>query len=218
MNHIIPTVFAQSKKEFHQRFEKLREVSQNLQIDFMDGALVKAKSVKINEIPYLGQYSNNFEAHLMVKNTEHWIYQAARRGFFKIIIHIEIGSAEKVNEMIEEINAYSLRAFLAINPETNLNKIKPFINKVEGILVMGVHPGKEHQSLAKNTASRIKQIKKWNKKLIVQVDGGVNDKTVGVLAKAGADFTNSGSFVSDAKDPKAALKLLENNFKKARSL
>lgn len=92
MNHIIPTDFAKSKKEFYKKFIRLVKISKDIQIDFMDGVFVKSKSIHIEDVPYLLDYNNNFEAHLMVKDPELWIYKAVRRGFSKIIIHIEIGN------------------------------------------------------------------------------------------------------------------------------
>jgi pentose-5-phosphate-3-epimerase len=78
---------------------------------------------------------------------------------------------------------------------------------------MGIHAGKEHQSLNTNTTKRISALKKKHKNLWVQVDGGVNAKTIGRLARAGVDAVNSGSFVSEAEKPREALKLLEERFR-----
>ena len=74
---------------------------------------------------------------------------------------------------------------------------------------------KEHQGLAPNTARRVSALKS-RKGVWVQVDGAVNDQTIGLLATAGADAVNSGSFVAEAKDPKEALKLLERKFEEGK--
>jgi len=84
---IIPTIFSKNKKQFNERFNKLIKISKNIQIDFMDGKFVKAKSVQLSQIPNLKKYKNNFEAHLMVKNPESWITKLKQKGFKKIIFH-----------------------------------------------------------------------------------------------------------------------------------
>ena len=86
---IIPTIFATNKSDFDKRFNLLRKISKNLQIDFMDGKLVDSKSISLNEVPNLSRYKNNFEAHLMVKNPDRWISDLEKKGFSKVIFHIE---------------------------------------------------------------------------------------------------------------------------------
>ena len=75
---------------------------------------------------------------------------------------------------------------------------------------MGVHPGKEHQSFIPPVYKKISQIRKANKKIIIQIDGGVNEKNVKKLIKSGANYLNSGSYVSSSQNPKQALLHLNN--------
>ena len=76
---------------------------------------------------------------------------------------------------------------------------------MDGILFLGVHPGKEHQTLIPSTIKKVRELRKFNKKIKIQVDGGVNEKTAPKLFKAGANYLNSGSFTYNAKNPKGAL-------------
>lgn len=214
MVHVIPTDFAFSKKEFKEKFAKLVKISHAIQIDFMDGDFVPVKSVHLKDVPDLRKYNIDFEAHLMVKHPKKWIKGAAKKGFNKLIFHVEVVKSKKKGmKIIEMIRLNGMKPMIAINSDTSFFRINPFLKYVEGVLVMGIHAGAEHQSLAKNTTTRIKILKKRFPKLWVQVDGGVNDKTIGVLACAGVDAVNSGSFVSDAKNPKSALTLLEKKFR-----
>jgi len=98
---------------------------------------------------------------------------------------------------------------VAINPETKLSsKILDKIYLTKFVLLMGVHPGKEKQALKKSILGRIKKIKSFSRKIIVQVDGGVNPKTARKLFDSGADILNSGSFVCESKNPKEAIEEL----------
>src|SRR3989344_5043090 len=167
---IIPTIFAHNKKEFSQRFQKLLPISKNLQIDFMDGKFVKSKSISLSNIPNLKKYKKNFEAHLMVKNPDNYLKKLKKKGFNKIIFHyISTNDSEKT---IKKIKQLKLSAWLAINPQVSIKKIK------------------------------------------VQIDGGVNDKTLVLLAKLGVNYINSGSYISDSKNPGQTLKKLNNLYEK----
>ena len=215
-NKIIPTVFAHNAKDFNKRFSKLIKIANYIQIDFMDGKFVSGKSIELNKIPNLKKYKNNFEAHLMVKNPQNWVKRCLVKGFDKIIFHIEaVRNAKEAIKIIDYVKNKGKKCFVAINPSTPLERIIPLIigSDIDGILIMGVYPGKEHQNLVGNVFARIRQIKKLNKKIVVQIDGGVNDKTALRFSRAGEDLINTGSFVSEAKNPKKALMLLEKKFK-----
>ncbi len=218
MSHcVIPTVFAHSPEEFKQRFAKLVKIAPALQIDFMDGVLVPATSMPLSVVPDLRKYKIAFEAHLMVADPEKWITETAKKGFRKIIVHIEsIKNNDRGLDLIHRIRTANAKPMLAINPETSMEELGPFLDAIDEILVMGVHPGKEHQGLEPNTSRRIITLKKMKPKLWVQVDGGVNTDNIGELATAGADAINSGSFIADSQNPKAILKLLEKKFKEGK--
>jgi len=206
MNNIIPTIFSKNKKEFQERYVKLIGVSKNLQVDFMDGKFVPGKSVQLKDIPKLPR-NYNFEAHLMCKNPEGYVTKLKVKGFNKVIFHFNSGDNVKA---IAKIKDAGMKAFLAVNPENKTKDFSYLLSLVDGILVMGVHPGKEHQKFIPETLKKVREIRKLTEKPI-QVDGGVNLKTIGKLGKAGATIFNSGSFVSEAENPKKALIELRNS-------
>lgn len=203
MTLIIPTIFATNKKQFEEKFRKLLPIANNIQIDFMDGKFVKAKSFSLKEIPNLNKYKNKFEAHLMVKSPEKYLTKLKQKGFKKIIFHIEAISNQ--NKIIRKIRTLKMKPMIAINPETKVERIPENTD----VLLMGVHPGKEHQKLILKTLKKIKDLRKKNKKIKIQIDGGVSPKTIKKLKKAGADVFNSGSFISEAENSKEAFNKLK---------
>ncbi|MCC7574642.1 hypothetical protein KO361_03555 [Candidatus Woesearchaeota archaeon] len=206
---VIPTVFSHNKKEFCSRLDSLLKVSKNLQVDFMDGSFVSSKSVLPRHVPVLSKFSNIFEAHLMVSDPEKFWTKIRSKGFKKIIFHLE--SFEDKNDALiffNKLKKQKIRPVLAVNPGTVLSK--ELVRGFDFFLVMGVHPGKEKQSLIPSTFSRIKFIKSVNPSAKVQVDGGVNPGNSSKLFKAGADYINSGSYISDNEDPEKALLSLLN--------
>ncbi|MBS3090919.1 hypothetical protein J4217_00540 [Candidatus Pacearchaeota archaeon] len=214
MNRIIPTVFATNRKEFDRRFKELIKVSEKIQIDIMDGKFVKAKSIDINDIPDLKKLKNIFEVHLMVKSPEKMIKILKDKGAKKIIFHYEsYWNILKCISLASEIKNLGMEAWLALNPETSIAKISGFVSEFDGILLFGVHPGKEHQPLIARTYRKIRELKGIDKNLKVQVDGGVNPNDVTKLGLYGADYLNSGSFVFNGKNPKKAIKELNDLMK-----
>lgn len=210
---IIPTVFAINKKEFDERFGKLIGASKELQIDFMDGRFVRAKGIQLKNVPNLKR-KGKFEAHLMVSNPEKWIEKLKLKGFSKVIFHVETMKNDKgIDEIIKKIKGLRLKCWIALNPGTSLKKIEEFLDRVDGVMFMGVNPGREKQKFVDGVYGKIKEFRKKNKRIKIQVDGGVSLKNIERLGKIGVDIVNSGSFVSGAKNPRKALMELRKKFR-----
>tara|TARA_Y100000310_G_scaffold327843_1_gene394811 strand:- start:2254 stop:2895 length:642 start_codon:yes stop_codon:yes gene_type:complete len=207
---IIPTIFAISKKEFDKKFKTLTPLSKKIQIDFMDKKFVTNKSVKLSDIPNLKNFDNEFEAHLMIHNPKTWIKRLKNKGFQKVIFHYETLTEKEIPKLINEIQKLDMQAFLAINPKTREEKTFPFLKHVDGIMIMGVTPGGEHQRILRKTYYKIQNLREKSKSVIIQIDGGVNSRTAPYLVKDGANILNSGSYISKNKNPKEALEYLKS--------
>lgn len=209
---IIPTVFATSKREFDERFKKLNKISRNLQIDFMDGKLVRTKSIELKDVLSL-KGKGVFEAHLMVDNPESWIVDLSKKGFKKVLFHYEsLRTHTQISNLVFRIKGNGMKPWIVFNPETDFRHILTIIDDVsdiEGIMFMGHLPGRENETIDLNVVRKIRNIKSTGRKIKIQVDGGVDDKSLPLLVKAGVDVVNVGSFIAEAKDPKKAMKELE---------
>lgn len=206
---VIPTVFAFTKKEFSERLAKLAPISKELQVDFMDGKLTGKKGVKLSDVPKV----NGYEAHLMVKEPARWLPGIKKKGFRKVMFHYE--SYKDIDTCFNLIfcgNRLGLDMFVTFNPDAKLSIVREFVDKVQGIMFMGVIPGKENQKFRTGILAKIKAIRKMSKKLIIQVDGGVDLKTIVDLKKAGVDIVNTGSFVGKSENPRKALDELKKKF------
>ncbi len=215
MKHrIIPTVFALNKEDFYKRFNKLIGITNYLQIDFMDGKFVKAKSVKIEDVPDCHEYWGKFEAHLMARNPEKYIEKLKEKGFFRVIFHYEaLRNDNKIINLISEIKRNRMKAVIAINPSTGLDKILGFLDRVNGVLFMGVNPGKENQKFIFSVYEKIAELRKINRKIEISVDGGVNFSNIGKLRDLGVNYINSGGLISNSSNPKKMLKALKRAFR-----
>lgn len=208
---LIPTVFADNKKDFDNRFNKLVKISKNIQIDFMDGLFVSARSIPLSQMPDFKKYKNNFEAHLMFSNPINHLEKLRQAGFKKIIFHVETKKPEKTIELIKK---EKLIPYLAINPETPVEKTFPYLSRIKGVLFMGVHPGKEHQKFISSVYKKIKLLRSVNKAVRIQVDGGVNFQNVKKFKELGVDFINSGSLISESENPKEVFAKLNSVVKR----
>jgi ribulose-phosphate 3-epimerase len=204
---IVPTVLANSKEEFDARLRKLLPVADEIQVDIMDGRFVPSVSLSLDKIPDVSGYRQRFEAHLMVERPGAYIQPLARRGFKRIIFHIEAADDKVIPMLLLQCKRHKVEPVLAINPETPVKLLLPWTAHVKGIVFLGVHPGFNGAPYLPQTADRIKKFLKQGKSsdLIIQVDGGMTPQTIGAVVAAGATRINSGSFVSNAADPKKAI-------------
>ena len=100
-----------------------------------------------------------------------------------------------------------MQAWIAINPQTHTKKIIDFLPNLNGILLMGVSPGKEGQKFQPNVLEKAIQLRKLTK-LPIQLDGGVTPLNIRKIFKSKVDIVNSGGFVANAENPKSALEIL----------
>ncbi len=206
MIRIIPAIFAESEKEFLEKINKIKNLSAWAQIDVMDGKFVPKKSPNkpslIKKFPRL-----NFEIHLMVREPEKYIAKWAAAGAKKIIFHIESqGDPEK---LVKKIKKAGCGAGVAINPETDLEKIFPILEKVDVIMLMGNSPGKQGQKFQEKILKRAKQLRKLKPDIKLEVDAGVNEKTTPKIKKAGIETLVSGSYIFSHSNPAEAIKILK---------
>lgn len=182
-----------------------------IHIDIMDGKFVSNKTWTTSEVKKFTSYSTlPLEVHLMVNNPSKYIEDYALMNTSIIIFHYE--AVKDINEMINKVKLYGLKVGIAINPETNINVLIPYLNMIDEVLIMSVHPGKSGQSFIEESLEKISVLKniilEGNYKTIISVDGGINNET-GLLCKdAGADELVSASYIQ--KDIINNIKILKN--------
>ena len=203
MVRIIPALLAKDKEDFLRRAKLVADSVDLAQVDVLDGVFLPEKSwAEPVEIAQLG-LPLFFEAHLMVQNPEEkiksWSAVAER-----IIFHFEATAKPEV--CIEEIRRYNKKVGLAINPETSVETIAPYLRKIDFLLVMGVNPGKMGQQFLPETITKIKQVRKIMPELPIMVDGGVKKENIATMYEAGVRDFVVGSGIFKAADPKNELK------------
>ena len=182
-----------------------------IHVDIMDGKFVENKTWTFSEIKKITSYSKlPLDVHLMVENPKKYIEDYAMLNTDTITFHYE--AVKDIDEMIEYVKNYGLKVGLAINPETDASVLFPYLNKIDEIIVMSVHPGKSGQSFIYDSLDKIKalreKIDELGARTVINVDGGINDETGLLCKEAGVDMMVSASFIH--KDIKNNIKLLKN--------
>lgn len=172
--------------------------AQYLHIDVMDGIFVPSISFGMPLIASIrGTSRQFFDVHLMIVNPERYIKEFVECGADGITFHLEaVGDAEKI---IEEIHAAGVKVGISIKPGTPVEKVYPYLNKVEMVLVMSVEPGFGGQPFMPEAYGRIRKLRDYidehHYPVKIEVDGGVGKKNVREVIGAGADICVAGSAV-----------------------
>lgn len=167
-----------------------------IHIDVMDGHFVPNLTIgapvvkKIRPITKLP-----LDVHLMISHPHKYIKDFAEAGADYITIHVE--SDCDIKETLELISAKEVKAGISLKPKTSLQQIEPYLHLVDLVLVMTVEPGFGGQFFMKDQILKVKEIaeiREKNKfKYLIEVDGGINDKTVGFCKDS--DVLVSGSYI-----------------------
>lgn len=169
-----------------------------IHVDQMDGNFVSEYNfIPEDIIPYFNNISKPLEVHLMTINPQQYFDIYSTLNTKLIYIHYELD--ENISELIKQIKKLKIKAGLAINPETSINDIKPYLKDIDSVLVMSVHPGKGGQTFIPSSLVKIKELKTLKEYLnyhyTINVDGGINDLTAMQCKEAGVDIIVSGSYI-----------------------
>lgn len=198
-----------SSKDRINSIQKLNNTNSDyIHIDAMDNEFVPNYQFPIEEIKELSKYSSKpLDIHLMVANPKKYINSLDIKNIYNITIHIEIN--KNIDSIIELIKEKNCSVGLAIKPNTPLNLIDKYLNKVDMILIMSVEPGFGGQKFIENTTERIKYIRNKNKDIIIEVDGGINNETINKI-KDIANIAVVGSYITNKEDYEEAINILKN--------
>ncbi|MBI2446300.1 MAG: hypothetical protein HYV51_00580 [Parcubacteria group bacterium] len=220
MAQIIPALITSDKnlyndfEELKDKFERLRqflaEFDNWVQIDITDGEFVTSKTnISFEELNYFTKLVN-VEFHLMIlrlwQSIDKWIELQPKR----IIFHIEALEPEYIKNIIEKCKQAQIEVGLALNPETPSSSIKPWLEEIDSVMFMGVHPGYGGQKLVLDTATKIGLLHYNHPNIKIEVDGGVRVENIRQLKEAGADIFIVGSGLLVAPDVGQAIKDLKS--------
>ena len=184
-----------------------------IHIDVMDGHFVPNITIGPVVVSKIRKISDIFfDVHLMIENPDKYVEQFAKAGADLITIHAEV--CNDIASSIKKIKELGCKAGVSINPETSLDKIERIIGDVDLVLIMSVHPGFGGQSFIKDVLPKIKKtrniINKLNKKIYLEVDGGINKENAKIVKEHGADVLVAGNFIFTSGNYKEAIQSLKD--------
>ena len=179
-----------------------------IHLDVMDGHFVPNMSFGMPVIASLRKVSNQFfDVHLMIENTEKYVEAFAKAGADIITVHYE--SVKDMDSCIDLIKSFNKKVGIAINPDTPYEKVLPYADKIDMILVMSVFPGYGGQKYIEEVNAKITALReKLGPDFLIEVDGGVKKENIKSVVEAGANVIVAGTaiFNDDIEGSVAALK------------
>ena len=172
-----------------------------LHIDVMDSIFVSQYSFSYQEVIELSSLSEKkLDVHLMHNNPLSYIEKIKDlKNIEYITIHLEID--KDIKYILNKIKDYGYKRGLSIKPNTNIDKIRPYLDDIDLILVMTVEPGYGGQPFLEDSPNRIKEIKRLikDRDILLEVDGGINNTTLNLVKEA--DIAVVGSYITTSDDP-----------------
>ena len=178
-----------------------------LHFDVMDGEFVENITYGSAVQACIGKNrSVAVDTHLMVQHPARQIPLFAAAGSRIITFHLE--SEGEPAELIEMIRSYGIRAGAALKPNTPAEAVFPYLDRLDLVLVMTVEPGYGGQGFLSETLGKIRAIRqeadRLGKKIDIEVDGGINERTAPLVREAGADLLVAGTYLFRADSLRAA--------------
>lgn len=172
-----------------------------LHLDVMDGHFVNNLTFGYQLISCIRTKTDKvLDVHLMISNPTRYLEEYINAGSDIITIHLEI--EEDINNIIDIIKSNNKKVGIAIKPDTDLELLTPYLDKIDLVLVMSVNPGFGGQSFIESSTNRIKHLVKLreenNYNYVINVDGGVNNSTRDKVEDA--DILVAGSYVFNSDD------------------
>ena len=209
---IAPSILAADFLHLSKDVDIVNEHADIFHLDIMDGTFVPNISFGFPVVEAIAKEARKpMDVHLMIVHPEKYVERFAKAGASMISFHYE-AALEESDTVIDLIHSFNVKAGIVINPDCPVEKIFPYLGKVDYVLLMSVFAGFGGQKFIETTYERVKAVKKELKRIgskaLIEVDGGVSPQNAGKLAKAGVDILVAGSAVFRAEDPAAAVAAL----------
>lgn len=199
MNYLAPSILSADFCELGSQIEEIGNAgAQYVHIDVMDGVFVPSISFGMPIVSCIRPRTKLFlDVHMMVTKPERYVEEFVKCGADSVTIHVE--ACDCVEDTLKKIRSLGAKAGIALNPETPVKEILPYLEMVDMVLVMTVHPGFGGQAYIPECTDKIKEvraaIKEKKQNVNLEIDGGVNLDNLQMNLDAGANVIVAGSAV-----------------------
>ena len=202
---IAPSVLSADFANLQRDVEMLNESEADyIHIDIMDGVFVPNISFGFPVCDAIYKHAKKpMDFHLMITDPNPYLEDCIKSGAEIITVHYE--TCDHLHRTVTRIRELGAKAGVVINPHVPVAHLSDILPFVDLVLLMSVNPGFGGQKFIETTFDRVKKLREMANdigvEILIEVDGGVNDKNAGALFNAGADILVAGSFVFKSDDP-----------------
>ena len=209
MKIIAPSVLSADFGDLRRDIEMLnRSEAEWIHVDVMDGTFVPNISFGFPVMVPLHKYATKpLDVHLMIVHPEKYVERFCDAGAWSVGFHLE--AVDDPMPILDMIKAKGVRTCLTINPDIDVKRLDPYLDKVDMVLLMSVFAGFGGQKFIPETMDKLRYVKDQivsrGLKTLIEIDGGVNIENAHDLFAAGADVLVAGSAVFNASSPEESI-------------
>lgn len=183
-----------------------------IHIDVMDGEFVNPTEFSYEEVMNIINVCNKkIDVHLMCKEPIKYIEKLVNYNISNITFHEEVG--EDLFDIIDLIKKNNIGVGMSIKPNTSIDKLDKYLDKINLVLVMSVEPGYGGQEFMLSSLDKVRELKKRikdrNLDVKIEIDGGVKDTNINLIKESGVDISVVGSFVTKSNDFNKSINILK---------
>jgi len=209
MKYISPSILSADFSKLGDEIQSVEQAGADwIHVDVMDGHFVPNITIGPLIVKAARRTTSlPLDVHLMIENPDRYIEDFAKAG--ADLISVQVEACIHLNRTIQMIKSLDLRAGVVLNPSTSLSAIEWILEDVDFVMIMSVNPGFGGQKFIPNSIDKIRALRKIIQdrglSILIEIDGGVNEKTIKNISDAGVDVFVAGSAIFKSPDYKETI-------------